>query len=167
MANPTAVAIPVLELSQAQGLLLLQDWLNTTIDIEFVERYNLYSGTSMSAPHVTGAIAKVWRACPRCNHVQVRDCFFATAQDLGAPGHDIQYGHGMVRMKMAHNCLRKGCCGRKRRKGGRQRVLSGNRKRRERRRQQRHSSLVNDLGETLTDMEGPTWTMNGQPKLER
>ena len=58
--------------------------------------YYYKSGTSMACPHVTGAAALVWRAYPDYYNTQVRQRLQETAEDLGAPGRDDWYGHGLV-----------------------------------------------------------------------
>ncbi len=58
--------------------------------------YGYKSGTSMAAPFVTGVAALVWSVHPEWNAEQVRYWLSATAQDLGAKGHDEQYGYGRL-----------------------------------------------------------------------
>ncbi len=58
--------------------------------------YDYLSGTSMACPHVTGAAALVWAAHGEWSHAQVRSQLTATAKDLGAPGRDKYFGHGIV-----------------------------------------------------------------------
>jgi uncharacterized repeat protein (TIGR01451 family) len=54
------------------------------------------SGTSMSAPHVAGVAALVWSQATTLTNTAVRDHLQNTAQDLGAPGWDQLFGHGLV-----------------------------------------------------------------------
>jgi serine protease len=67
-----------------------------------VRRFGLpggYEGTSMAAPHVSGIAALViatGRLGPDPRPHAVRDHIQATARDLGAPGFDTSYGHGLV-----------------------------------------------------------------------
>jgi hypothetical protein len=63
----------------------------------------------MAAPHVTGAIARVWAVCPDCNNIQVQDCLYSSAMDLGSPGRDIEYGHGLVQKDDMYRCLATTC----------------------------------------------------------
>jgi subtilisin len=61
--------------------------------------YAMYNGTSMAAPHVTGAAALVWAAHPDWDNVLVRTALAGTAEDLGlAPK---QQGYGLVRADLA------------------------------------------------------------------
>lgn len=57
--------------------------------------YAFMSGTSMATPHVTGAAALL--AARSVTHPDiVQEYLQATALDLGAPGHDPDFGHGRV-----------------------------------------------------------------------
>ncbi|HUR61779.1 MAG TPA: S8 family serine peptidase [Candidatus Thermoplasmatota archaeon] len=58
-------------------------------------------GTSLSAPHVSGAAALVWNAHPTYTNVQVRQALEATAQDVGPAGRDTASGAGLVRADRA------------------------------------------------------------------
>ncbi|WP_211327714.1 autotransporter domain-containing protein [Solilutibacter pythonis] len=63
--------------------------------------YDDYSGTSMAAPHVTGALALLFQRYPYLTNPQVRDVMLTTATDMGAPGVDEVYGWGMLNLKKA------------------------------------------------------------------
>ncbi len=58
--------------------------------------YAFKSGTSMSAPHVTGAAALLWSYNPSLTRDQVRALLIAGAKDLGDPGTDPFYGAGRL-----------------------------------------------------------------------
>lgn len=58
--------------------------------------YRVSSGTSMAAPHVTGAVALIRRRFPTWTPLQVRHRLVTTATDLGFPGVDLTYGAGLV-----------------------------------------------------------------------
>ena len=53
-------------------------------------------GTSMAAPKVAGVAALVYAQNPRFGPAQVEARLTQTAEDLGKPGFDPQFGHGMV-----------------------------------------------------------------------
>ncbi len=57
--------------------------------------YAYLSGTSMACPHVTGAAALVWASGAKSN-VDVSNRLTSTAEDLGAPGRDPNFGYGLV-----------------------------------------------------------------------
>ena len=63
--------------------------------------YSTYTGTSMAAPHVTGALALLMERFPYLSNPQVRDVLLTTTQDLGAPGVDDVYGWGLIDLKKA------------------------------------------------------------------
>jgi subtilisin family serine protease len=58
--------------------------------------YDIKSGTSMAAPHVTGAIALLWSLAPDATPAQITNALISTATDLGAPGYDELYGYGQI-----------------------------------------------------------------------
>jgi len=59
------------------------------------------TGTSMAAPHVTGALALLMERFPYLDNPQIRDVLLTTATDLGAPGVDPIYGWGLIDLKKA------------------------------------------------------------------
>ena len=59
------------------------------------------SGTSMAAPYVTGSIAVLKQAWPQLRPEQLVGLITSTARDLGAPGVDAVYGHGLVDLNEA------------------------------------------------------------------
>ncbi len=63
--------------------------------------YGDMTGTSMAAPHVTGALALLMERFPYLDNPQVRDVLLTTATDLGAPGVDEIYGWGLIDLKKA------------------------------------------------------------------
>jgi subtilisin family serine protease len=74
--------------------------------------YGYMSGTSMATPAVSGVAALVWSNFPSCTGEEIRSALKATAQDSGAAGHDVYFGHGIVKAKAAHDYLTaNGCAG--------------------------------------------------------
>ncbi|WP_440055467.1 S8 family serine peptidase [Pseudoalteromonas sp. T1lg65] len=74
--------------------------------------YGMMSGTSMASPHVAGVAALVWSHHPDCSASEIRTVLNATAVDLGAPGRDVKYGHGLVQTKAAIDYISaNGCSG--------------------------------------------------------
>lgn len=60
-----------------------------------------YSGTSMAAPHVTGALGLLFERFPYLTGAQVRDVMLTTATDLGEEGVDDVYGWGLLNLQKA------------------------------------------------------------------
>lgn len=86
------------------GELVVDDNANVLIDVpERVPRfgYRYLSGTSMAAPHVTGALGLLFERFPYLDTAQVRDVLLTTATDLGAEGVDDVYGWGLVNLQKA------------------------------------------------------------------
>ncbi|MDV3467559.1 S8 family serine peptidase [Stenotrophomonas sp. C3(2023)] len=63
--------------------------------------YGRYGGTSMAAPHVTGALGLLFERFPYLDNAQVRDVLLTTATDLGASGVDEIYGWGLINLEKA------------------------------------------------------------------
>ena len=59
------------------------------------------SGTSFSAPQISGAVALVRQYFPNLSAVQVVDLLLRTATDLGAAGTDTVYGRGTLNIAAA------------------------------------------------------------------
>lgn len=59
------------------------------------------TGTSFAAPIVSAAVAHLRQAFPYMSASEVTALLFETARDLGAPGVDAVYGHGMLDMERA------------------------------------------------------------------
>ncbi|HRQ76599.1 MAG TPA: S8 family serine peptidase, partial [Phycisphaerales bacterium] len=68
----------------------------STYSALFNPAYVYQSGTSMACPHVAGLAALVWSVNPSLTNLEVRQIIEATADDLGAPGWDPQFGHGRI-----------------------------------------------------------------------
>lgn len=65
------------------------------------QAYADYSGTSMAAPHVTGALGLLFERFPYLTGAQVRDVMLTTATDLGEEGVDDVYGWGLLDLRKA------------------------------------------------------------------
>lgn len=59
--------------------------------------YTTLSGTSMATPHVSGVLALAKSCAPGATNVQLRDALYRTAEDLGTPGWDAEFGNGLAR----------------------------------------------------------------------
>lgn len=64
-------------------------------------QYASWSGTSMACPHVAGVAALVWSHFPECSAQDIRFALDSTAEDVGSPGCDINYGYGIVNANAA------------------------------------------------------------------
>jgi serine protease len=98
-------AIPAIALTQADGATALghvgENGTVVSLRTEPASGYDFFSGTSMSAPHVSGVAALVWSHNTSWTPGQIRNALDATATDLGAPGRDVAYGFGLVQAKAA------------------------------------------------------------------
>ncbi|MEM8941076.1 MAG: S8 family serine peptidase, partial [Pseudomonadota bacterium] len=65
--------------------------------------YTFLSGTSMAAPHVAGVIALMLSANPELDAADIERLLESGAltDDLGAPGRDDLYGHGVINARLA------------------------------------------------------------------
>lgn len=60
--------------------------------------YGPEAGTSMAAPHVTGAVAVARQMLPNASGAALTRLTLATATDVGAPGVDDEYGWGLLNL---------------------------------------------------------------------
>ena len=70
-------------------------------DNTYSHGYSNRDGTSFSAPVVSGALAFLMGAYPNMTVQNAIDLIFETATDLGDPGVDTTYGHGLLNMDAA------------------------------------------------------------------
>lgn len=63
--------------------------------------YDTYNGTSMAAPHVSGAVAVLRSKWPSKTASQIVTILYDTATDLGASGIDTVYGRGLLNLGSA------------------------------------------------------------------
>ncbi len=61
----------------------------------------LFSGTSFSAPVISGAVALLAQAFPNLTGTQIVDILFRSADDLGAAGIDSEFGVGALNLARA------------------------------------------------------------------
>lgn len=105
-----ATSIPAVALALEDGQALLNGHLGQPAWVDTLRTkpgagYESWSGTSMAVPHVTGVAALIWSFDPSWTNAQIRSALTATAQDLGAPGKDTSFGHGLVQAKAALDYL--------------------------------------------------------------
>ncbi|MCG7990571.1 MAG: S8 family serine peptidase [Candidatus Thiodiazotropha lotti] len=67
--------------------------------------YNVVSGTSFAAPHITGALALLKSAFPDTPISQIETALYDSAVDLGETGVDDQYGYGLADVSAAYDLL--------------------------------------------------------------
>jgi subtilisin family serine protease len=63
--------------------------------------YSLVSGTSFSAPLVSGAAAWVWTRRPELDNTQLFEIMRRSASDIGEPGFDNAAGYGLLSLPAA------------------------------------------------------------------
>lgn len=68
---------------------------------EYTSQNQAFGGTSASAPTVSGKAAIIKSKFPSLTGSQLANVIKTTADDLGAPGVDIIYGHGRVNLTRA------------------------------------------------------------------
>ena len=61
-----------------------------------MDGYNSISGTSMSSPHVSGAVLLLKEAFPQLTGAQLLTALYTTATDMGVTGEDNVYGNGLI-----------------------------------------------------------------------
>lgn len=109
----TVTTIQSVSASQADGAAMLAKvGQSTTVTVEpDPALYQPLSGTSMSAPHVTGVAALVWSYYPNCTAEQIRTSLKLSALDIGAPGRDDFAGAGAVQARAAFDRIATLGCG--------------------------------------------------------
>jgi serine protease len=101
LGDSNATTIPSVTVSDTDGAAMLANLgLSATVNIG-AGNYGKMSGTSMASPHVAGVAALVWSHHPTCTNVEIRNVLNASAQDLGATGRDVKFGHGLAQTKDA------------------------------------------------------------------
>jgi subtilisin family serine protease len=109
------VNIPVVSITQADGdNLQANDGVITTESISITGHgYANFSGTSMSCPHVAGVAGLLIASfSPRAIPVSLlRESLENTATDLGDPGRDDLFGHGLINAVAARAYIASHLCG--------------------------------------------------------
>ena len=67
--------------------------------------FNTISGTSMAAPHVSGAVLLLKEAFPYLSGEELLRALYLSAVDLGTPGEDNNYGRGIIDVYAAFQYL--------------------------------------------------------------
>ena len=67
--------------------------------------YDVFSGTSMASPHVSGAVLLLKEAFPYLSGEDILLALYYSATDLGPPGEDNIFGMGMINVKAAFDYL--------------------------------------------------------------
>ncbi len=102
--------IPAVSISTEDGLALKDSLavgadvgVNVTLQVVALD-YDAFSGTSASAPYVSGVAALVLNANPSLSNKDVTKILKGTAVDLGEPGRDTLFGFGLVNALGAVQC---------------------------------------------------------------
>ena len=76
-----------------------------TTDLSFggFPHYTTVSGTSIAAPHMSGAMALILNAAPHLTISELEMAFVQSAVDLGDDGPDNDYGNGLLNILAAYN----------------------------------------------------------------
>ncbi len=77
--------------------------LSTLVDENsgFASIYAFYQGTSMACPHAAGVAALMLAVEPTLTPLQIETILTTTAIDLGTPGKDAVFGHGLIQADRA------------------------------------------------------------------
>jgi len=95
---PEDLAFPwivTVAMSKSSGDRLLSSYSEALVSFRN-EDYAFLSGTSMAAPHVSGAAALLWSLAPSATAEEIRTALKLSARDLGARGWDPDFGYGVI-----------------------------------------------------------------------
>ncbi len=70
-----------------------------------INSYRVLDGTSMASPHIAGSIALLRQAAPFMTGTEIKYILMNTAAELGTPGEDNTYGHGLIDLEAAYLSL--------------------------------------------------------------
>ncbi len=91
-------------ISRADGQAILKV-ADSVFETSSFQAYGFSSGTSMASPHVAGAAALLRSLVPDASALEIENALISTARDLGDPGYDISYGHGLIDVEAAARFL--------------------------------------------------------------
>lgn len=80
---------------------ITSDWCITAPGTNLDTGKSIATGTSFAAPIVSAALAVIREAFPYMQASEITELLFETARDLGTPGVDAIYGHGMLDLERA------------------------------------------------------------------
>lgn len=80
---------------------ITQNWCITAPGTDINTGTSIATGTSFAAPIVSAAVAVIREAFPYMSAPEITSLLFETARDIGAPGTDSTYGHGMLDLERA------------------------------------------------------------------
>ena len=80
---------------------ITKSWCITAPGTNISTGESIASGTSFATPIVSAAIAVIKEAFPYMKATEITNLLFETARDLGSPGIDEIYGHGMLDLEHA------------------------------------------------------------------
>jgi subtilisin family serine protease len=63
------------------------------------DKYNFFTGTSMAAAYVSGAVALLLQKYPHLKPQEVRSLLEKSSKDCGPPGRDKAFGCGLLDLK--------------------------------------------------------------------
>ncbi len=96
LVEPGATVIPSISVSDHEAA-TLRAQAGALVAVSSVQsNYMRAFGTSASSPFAAAVAALVWSYHPSCSNVEIRNALAKGALDLGAPGRDPLYGHGLV-----------------------------------------------------------------------
>jgi subtilisin family serine protease len=80
--------------------------IRSCVNVSFSDTsYNPMTGTSMSAPHVSGGAALLRQIAPNATPAQIKQALFVSAIDKGSVGDDNTYGNGLLNLPAAADSL--------------------------------------------------------------
>jgi serine protease len=107
-ADPTSATYPwplAVGITKEDGEALKAQGTGTITIANDTDDYGYLNGTSMSTPHVAGAVALLWALAPNATAAEVKSALLQTAVDLGTPGPDATFGAGLINLNTAANRL--------------------------------------------------------------